>query len=142
MKEITVEEYLVEQVEARGGFCPKTVWLGRKGCPDREVVWPWGDIDKVETKRPKGGRYEPGQERAHKEYAKRGVPVYLLNTKETVDQYISARAAKSHRHDNRLFSVPLPVMLMAKYEWRELPARCVCDSADKREKRCKDCPLA
>ena len=91
MKESTVEEYLVEQVEKLGAFCPKVVWLGRRGCPDREVVWPRGEIDKVETKRPKGGRYEAGQEQAHKEYAKRGVPVYLLNSKEAVDEYVRQR---------------------------------------------------
>lgn len=106
MKEQTVEDYLVKQVEARGGFCPKTVWLGRRGCPDREVTWPWGEIDKVETKRPVGGRYEPGQERAHKEYAKRGVPVYLLNTKEKVDRYVRNRMMRIKPQD--LFSVPLP----------------------------------
>lgn len=106
MKESTVEAYLVEQVEKRGAFCPKTVWLGRRGCPDREVVWPWGDIDKVETKRPKGGRYEPGQDNAHREYAKRGVPVYLLNTKGKVLEYVRARAER--RHEPFLWSV-LPV---------------------------------
>lgn len=105
MKESAVEDYLVEQVELRGAFCPKTVWLGRRGCPDREVVWPWGDIDKVETKRPKGGRYEPGQEQAHKEYAKRGVPVYLLDSKDKVDIYIVARAFGEHL--SKLFSVPV-----------------------------------
>ncbi len=91
VKEDAVEKYLVEQVEKHGGFIPKTIWLGRRGCPDREVVWPWGDIDKVETKRPKGGKYEPGQAQAHKEYAKRGVPVYLLNTKEAVNEYVRQR---------------------------------------------------
>lgn len=94
MKEITVEEYLLEQCEKRGAFVPKTVWPGRRGCPDREVVWPWGDIDKVELKRPKGGRYEAGQEQAHKEYAKRGVPVYLLRNKEAVDEYVRQRVLR------------------------------------------------
>ena len=105
MKESTVEKYLVEQVEKRGGFCPKTVWLGRRGCPDREVVWPWGGIDKVETKRPKGGKYAPGQEQAHKEYAKRGVPVYLLKTKNDVDVYVQARGLRVHL--DALYSVPV-----------------------------------
>lgn len=105
MKESTVDDYLVEQVEAHGAFCPKTIWLGRRGCPDREVVWPWGDIDKVETKRPVGGRYEPGQEQAHKEYAKRGVPVYLLNTKEAVDEYVRQRLL--HYRAPALWSVPV-----------------------------------
>jgi hypothetical protein len=93
VKESTVEEYLIEQVTKRGAFCPKCEWPGRRGCPDREVVWPFGAIDKVETKRPKGGRYEAGQLQAHKEYAKRGVPVYLLRTKDQVDQYVFARQA-------------------------------------------------
>jgi hypothetical protein len=105
MLENKVEEYLVEQVEAHGGFCPKTVWPGRRGCPDREVVWPWGVIDKVETKRPKGGRYEPGQELAHREYAKRGVPVYLLNTTEKIDHYVNCRLHRDHARP--LFSVPV-----------------------------------
>ncbi len=104
MKESTVEDYLVEQVEARGGFCPKTIWPGRRGCPDREVVWPWGEIDKVETKRPKGGRYEAGQEQAHREYAKRGVPVYLPRTKAAVDDYVAARVVGRCR-PTHLFSV-------------------------------------
>lgn len=111
MKEIKVEEYLVEQVEKRGGFCPKTVWLGRRGCPDREVVWPGGEIDKVETKRPEGGRYEPGQKQAHKEYAKRGVPVYLLDTKEKVDFYVRERTTTKMTPNTiglmDLYSVPL-----------------------------------
>lgn len=107
-KEASVEDYLVEQVEARGGFCPKTVWLGRRGCPDREVVWPWGEIDKVETKRPKGGRYEPGQEQAHKQLAKLGVPVYLLNTKAKVKLYVDERVNKRNTPSlMRLHSVDL-----------------------------------
>ncbi len=120
MKEIKIEEYLVEQVEARGGFCPKTVWPGRRGCPDREVVWPWGEIDKVETKRPKGGRYEAGQEQAHKEYAKRNIPVYLLCSKDLVDAYIYARA-QMHVHEPGMFSVPISAQpFMARYQWRTI----------------------
>lgn len=95
-KESHVEDYLVEQVTKHGGFAPKTVWLGRRGCPDREACWPDNVIDKIETKRPVGGRYEPGQERAHKELAARGVPVLLINTREKVDRYIA------HRTSNKL----------------------------------------
>jgi len=117
MKESTVEDYLVEQVEKRGGFTPKTIWLGRRGCPDREVVWPWGEIDKVETKRPKGGRYEAGQANAHKEYAKRGVPVYLLTDKLAVDMYVTFRPLRTH--EPALFSVET-----------RLPTSCMCTNMD------------
>jgi len=95
VKEQSVEDYLVERVEAVGGFAPKTVWLGRRGCPDREVYWPWGDIDKVELKRPVDGRYEPGQEQAHKQLARLYVPVYLLDTKGKVDIYLRERLKRA-----------------------------------------------
>lgn len=115
MKESTVENYLVEQVEKCGAFVPKCVWLGRRGCPDREVVWPWGDIDKVETKRSKGGRYEAGQERAHKEYAKRGVPVWLLRNKEAIDEYVRQRTG-GYRAP-ALWSVPVSAVALPKREY-------------------------
>lgn len=112
MREKPVEDYLVESVEKHGALCPKTVWLGRRGCPDREVYWPWGEIDKVETKRPVGGGYEPGQEQAHKELARRGTPVYLLNTKEKVDFYVRERCTDKMTPDilglRKLYSVPVP----------------------------------
>lgn len=105
MKESIVEEYLLAEVQKLGAFCPKVIWPGRRGCPDREVVWPWGAIDKVELKRPKRGRYEAGQEQAHKEYAKRGVPVYLLKSKDDVSVYVHARSLGVHL--DALYSVPL-----------------------------------
>lgn len=111
MKESAVEDYLVEQCEKYGALCPKVVWPGRRGCPDREVILPWGHIDKVELKRPKGGRYEAGQERAHKEFADRGIPVYLLNTEAKVDVYVQWRV-KNGRHNRALYSVPIAVRLI------------------------------
>lgn len=105
-KESTVEMYLVDEATRYGAFCPKTVFLGRRGCPDREIAWPWGEADKVETKRPVGGRHEPGQLQIHREYARRMIPVYLLSTIEEVNRYTNARILR--RHEPRLFSVPLP----------------------------------
>jgi hypothetical protein len=116
VKESTVEGYLIEQCQAHGAFCPKVEWPGRRGAPDREITWPWSDIDKVETKRPKGGRYEAGQQQAHKEYAKRGVPVYLLRTKEAVDTYIFWRLKREHAPG--LFSVPVELPGPRTEPWR------------------------
>lgn len=115
MKESDVEKHLVKGVEALGGFVPKTVWLGRRGCPDREVYWPGGYIDKVELKRPVGGRYEPGQEQAHKTLAKLGTPVYLLDTIDKVDRYLEARRPDCfcYAHLPALFSVPVQVIQFA-----------------------------
>lgn len=106
MKEETIEDRLTVLCVQANALCYKTVWVGRKGCPDREVTWPWGDVDKVELKRPVGGRYEPGQEQAHIEYARRGVPVYLLSTLDEVEEYVIARTV-ARCHATHLFSVPL-----------------------------------
>ncbi len=105
-REDTVEEHLRKETMKLGAMCLKLKDAGRRGHPDREIVWPWGAIDKVELKRPVGGRYEAGQEQYHKDLAKRGVPVYLLNTKDKVSIYITARLERDHVLE--LFSVPLP----------------------------------
>jgi hypothetical protein len=55
MKEVKVEDYLDERVDARGGFTIKLSPRGYKGIPDRLVVLP-GRIFFVELKRPRGGR--------------------------------------------------------------------------------------
>jgi hypothetical protein len=115
--EADVENYLLDVCKRQDAFCPKVVWPGRRGAPDREVVWFWGAIDKVETKRPKGGRYEAGQELAHKEYAKRGVPVYLLRTKAHVDEWCAAR--QDGVHAPHLFSVPVDGVRVSRYEDRD-----------------------
>ena len=41
-KEGKVEDYLVEQVELRGGLIRKAKWLCRRGAPDRFVAFPKG----------------------------------------------------------------------------------------------------
>lgn len=54
MLEKSVEDYLDEQVVARGGFTVKLDPRGYKGVPDRLVALP-GRLFVVEVKRPKGG---------------------------------------------------------------------------------------
>src|SRR6478736_6410135 len=89
MKEITIEQYLVEQVEARGGKCEKFTSPGRRSVPDRLVTW-MGTMDLVETKRP-GGKPRAYQVRDHQDRLELGVLVRVLDTKAAVDAYILSR---------------------------------------------------
>lgn len=54
--EITVEDYLVSEIEKRGGECLKLEVKGQRGWPDRLCILPEGLTFYVEAKRPKGGR--------------------------------------------------------------------------------------
>lgn len=101
--EATVEQYLVDQLAPYGARCDKVVDLSRIGGPDREVQWPGVGLDKVELKKPKG-KPEAHQTRYHEHLARCGVPVYLLDTKKKIDEYIQARLL--HIHAYYLFSVP------------------------------------
>ena len=58
-----VERALVGMVKRHGGLCLKWVCPGWSGVPDRIVLLPGGHIFFVETKRPKGGRYSPMQDK-------------------------------------------------------------------------------
>lgn len=106
MRESAVEEYLKEQCERNGALCEKHVAPGRRGVPDRLVTLPWGMMDLVETKIP-GGKPRSDQERDHRERAKRGIPVYLIDTKHKADTYVRWRVING-AHFPPLFSVPLP----------------------------------
>ena len=55
MLERDIEQYLVEQVEARGGMAHKIKFIGQRGAPDRLVTLPSGDVWFIEVKK-HGGR--------------------------------------------------------------------------------------
>jgi hypothetical protein len=121
MLEAKVEDYLVEQCELHGALCEKHVSPGRRGPPDRLVTLPWAAMDLVETKRP-GGRARVDQVKDHERRAKRGVPVYLLDTFGKVDVYVNSRV-KNGRHVPRLFSVQ-------PENAAEPPRDCLCSNMD------------
>lgn len=105
MKEEKVEDHLRKLVEEAGGICEKHTAPGRIGVPDRLVTWPWGEMDLVETKAPTK-KARTTQITDHKERAKRGVPVYLLDTNEKVRGYVFMRSV-CRKHAPDLFSVDL-----------------------------------
>lgn len=90
--EDAVEGYLVRRIAA---VCPRALCIKfkpyRVGWPDRNVYWPDGIHDVIETKRPKGGRFEPLQLRTHDKLRKLGHNVFVILTKDQVDEYIAQR---------------------------------------------------
>lgn len=95
-----VEDYFVTQCEANGALVRKLAYIGRRGAPDRMVVWPadgkdfyYGslpDIDFVELKAP-GQKPDPHQEREHERLRALGCNVFVIDSKEAVDRYIAKR---------------------------------------------------
>jgi hypothetical protein len=88
VKEITVEKYLVDKIEALGGFCPKFIDAGRRGAPDRLVILLGHPTFFVELKRPVVGRVAPWQKRYHERLKACGQKVWVLSCIEEVDDFL------------------------------------------------------
>ena len=88
--ESVVEAYLVERVEQCGGLCRKLVDVGRKGFPDRTVIWPAYSFARVHFIELKtlGGKLESHQERYIADLCKKNCTVFVLWTHKQVDEYI------------------------------------------------------
>ena len=99
--ENTVENYLVRECRKRRAlvFKLQTVYIGLF---DRFIVWyacdcHFSNIDWIEAKRPKGGKYGPHQEYWRDEFIKRGCNAGTLRTKDEIDKYIKARTCEHTR---------------------------------------------
>lgn len=102
-RESKVEQHLVEQAQAKGALVRKLAYIGRRGAPDRMVIWPHvyygktdgGDlihrIDFVELKAP-GQKPDDHQAREHERLRRMGCNVFTLDSIEAVDQYIKDRS--------------------------------------------------
>lgn len=55
VKEASIENYLKDSVEAKGGICLKLSPVGLRGVPDRLIILAGPRIVFVELKRPSGG---------------------------------------------------------------------------------------
>lgn len=96
MRESTVERYLHREVTRAGGTTRKWKSPGRKGVPDRIVIWKgavtgsvFGNVHFVETKAPGKGPRED-QAREHKRLRRLGCLVLVLDTKAKVDRYVGS----------------------------------------------------
>ncbi len=80
-----IEGHLVRRVEAIGGEIRKVKWIGRRGAPDRLVMFRGAEF--VELKRP-GEELEVYQAREHLRMRRHGIKVRMLNSFEGIDAYI------------------------------------------------------
>lgn len=103
VKETPIEQHLVKRLLDANGLCDKFK-SARVGVPDRIATWPWGKVDFIETKSTEGER-KSWQTRDHERRAWRGVPVFLLNSIEKVNDYVSIRL--DGREPLHLYSVPV-----------------------------------
>lgn len=83
-----VEGYLVREVMRRGGICLKFIPDDVPGMPDRMVLLPGGRLVWVETKR-SDGKVRKLQEYQHMRLKKLGQEVWVVYTKEAVDNMLS-----------------------------------------------------
>ena len=118
MRESTIEQYLVEQVKAKGGEVRKVKWIGRNGAPDRIVMLPGfrlqheaesnpqvaaylGEVQQliakqigmgitiwVELKAP-GEKCRPHQIREHERMRRMGQRVVVVDSFEGVDEVLA-----------------------------------------------------
>lgn len=87
MRESKIENYLKTEVGKYNGMCLKFT-SSVSGVPDRIVILPDNRIYFVELKQEKG-RLSKIQKYMHKQFNKRGVPVYVPYSKNDVDEFIN-----------------------------------------------------
>ncbi|WP_197331154.1 VRR-NUC domain-containing protein [Ralstonia syzygii] len=87
MHENTIEQYLVDQVKAKGGEVRKVKWIGRNGAPDRLVMLPDRTVW-VELKAP-GEKCRPHQIREHERMCRMGQHVVVVDSHDGVDEVLA-----------------------------------------------------
>lgn len=91
MTESKIEKHLEDGVHDRGGMCIKLVCEGRRGFPDRTVLWPTGpdepiSLEFIELKKP-GGVLSKQQENWLEALDAMGYNTLVLSSVEEVDAY-------------------------------------------------------
>lgn len=94
MREVTVEQHLLRQVERQGGYALKLVCPGNAGVPDRLIVLP-GLVGFCELKAP-GQRPRSLQLRWLERLQGLGHPAGWADSHAGVDAFLAALAARQH----------------------------------------------
>ena len=87
MLEKEVEKYLCKKVKELGGLCEKFTSPANRSVPDRIVTLFCGNVLFVELKSPTG-KVSKAQQHDHQKRFDLGVNVYVLSSKDEVDQFI------------------------------------------------------
>lgn len=101
MREKVVEEYLRDKVREAGGRAYKFVSPGNAGVPDRIVMLPGGVLAFVELKAP-GGKPTKIQLAQHKKIEALGFKVFVIDSKEKVEELISLMGEAAYGYDRNL----------------------------------------
>ena len=88
MREKEIETYLRDQVKKAKGKAYKFESPGNVGVPDRIVIFPMNRIYFVELKAP-GMKPRPLQMKQMRDLENFGCQVYVLDSKEAVNEFIS-----------------------------------------------------
>lgn len=93
MRESKIEKYLHDQVTKAGGTTRKWKCPGRRGVPDRIVIWPrrgrGPEIHFVETKAP-GKKLRPDQQREWARLSEFRATLFRIDSVTAVDGYVLA----------------------------------------------------
>ena len=90
IRESDVEDYLVKEVEKRGGVAEKFSSPAKRSVPDRLILWTLSDrgyAEFVECKKP-GEDPTPAQARDHERRRAMGFVVHVVDSYESVDNYL------------------------------------------------------
>lgn len=93
MRERDIEKYLREQVKKAGGKAYKFESPGNDGVPDRIVLFPGSKVCFVELKAP-GKKLRPLQQKQMNTIASFGCQVFVIDSKEDVDEFIERESGK------------------------------------------------
>ncbi|MGI6121761.1 MAG: VRR-NUC domain-containing protein [Saccharofermentanales bacterium] len=89
MREITIEQKLMDAVRQRGGLCMKFVSPGLVGVPDRILLMPKGRMGFVEVKSP-GKKLRKIQAMRQAQLLELGFHAYLLDNVEDIRSLLDA----------------------------------------------------
>lgn len=96
MRESQIEQHLVKRVKELGGEVRKVQWIGRRGAPDRLVMWRRSSAEVqwngpgtvwVELKAP-GEKIKPHQKREHDRMRAMGQRVVVIDSIEGVEELL------------------------------------------------------
>lgn len=79
VREIAIENYVVQRAEAAGYFVRKLSWLGRRHAPDRVFARQDRGTVFIEFKRP-GEKPRKGQSLEHRRMKRAGMEVYVCDS--------------------------------------------------------------